>query len=81
MRCKYISKCMFYNKSKMPMEKGFGAIFRKKYCESDFSVCARFLVAETLGQEYISDSLYPNMTDVAEKLIENQRNNRGNQGK
>ena len=68
---------MFYNKNKMPIEKGFGAIFRKKYCESVFSVCARFLVAEALGQEYVLDSLYPNMTDVAKRLIENNSMNQG----
>lgn len=52
------------------MEKGFGAIFEKKYCEDNTFTCARYLVAEALGLEHVSDSLYPNMTDVAKKLIE-----------
>jgi hypothetical protein len=53
----------------MQKDRGIGAIFRKKYCLGDSHICARFLVWEKLGADYVPQSLYPNMTDVAESLI------------
>jgi EAL and modified HD-GYP domain-containing signal transduction protein len=52
---------------------GVGSIIKNKYCLNSNEPCARYLVATTVGSDHIPDSLYPNMHDVAEKIIEEAR--------
>lgn len=65
--CEKLSKCPFYN-DKMDINKGVGAMYKKKYCEGDKTICARYIVATQLGSEYVGN-LYPNMNDAANKLL------------
>ena len=51
------------------MEKGIGSMYKQKYCEGDKTTCARYIVATTLGPEYVTNNLYPNMADQAKKII------------
>ena len=51
------------------MNSGLGSMYRKKYCEGDNSTCARYIVATQLGPDYVTDKLYPNMTDLANKML------------
>ena len=67
-KCEKLEKCPFYN-DKMKMDSGLGAMYKKKYCEGDKSICARYIVATQLGAEYVTTNLYPNMNDVANKLL------------
>lgn len=66
--CEKLAKCPFYN-DKMDINKGVGAMYKKKYCEGDKTLCARYIVATQLGAEYVTNSLYPNMNDAANKLL------------
>ena len=66
--CEKLQKCPFYQ-GKMNMDSGIGAMYKKKYCEGDKSTCARYIVATQLGAEYVTNSLYPNMNDAANKLL------------
>ena len=66
--CEKLSKCPFYQ-GKMSMEKGIGSMYKQKYCEGDKTTCARYIVATTLGPEYVTNNLYPNMADQAKKII------------
>ena len=66
--CEKLEKCPFYQ-GKMNMESGLGAMYKKKYCEGDKTVCARYIVATQLGAEYVTNNLYPNMNDAANKLL------------
>lgn len=70
--CEKLEKCPFYQ-GKMSMESGLGAMYKKKYCEGDKTVCARYIVATQLGAEYVTSSLYPNMNDVANKLLDEHK--------
>lgn len=69
MQCVNLENCPFYNDN-MPMQKGIGSIFKKKYCEGSSEFCARYMVLSELGPDYVTSSLYPNMTDIAAKLIQ-----------
>ena len=71
-KCEKLEKCPFYQ-GKMNMESGLGAMYKKKYCEGDKTICARYIVATQLGAEYVTSSLYPNMNDVANKLLEEHK--------
>ncbi len=67
-QCEKLQKCPFYQ-GKMSMESGLGAMYKRKYCEGNKLECARYKVATTLGPEFVTDHLYPNMNDLAEKII------------
>lgn len=66
--CELLAGCLFFN-DKMPMETGLGSLFKRNYCQGDYSKCARYKVAKTLGREKVPTTLYPNMFDQAERLI------------
>ena len=71
--CEKLLTCPFYN-DKMDMEKGLGKIYKQNYCEGDKTKCARYIVATTLGKDFVPVSLYPNMNETAERIIaENQK--------
>ena len=69
--CELLSGCLFFN-DKMPDNSGMGSIFKKKYCQGNFTICARFQVAKTLGRPKVPTDLYPNMQDRAKELIKNK---------
>lgn len=66
--CEKLAKCPFYQ-GKMSMESGLGAIYKKKYCEGDKLNCARYMIATQLGPEFVTNHIYPNMQDMAKKMI------------
>lgn len=70
--CEKLEKCPFYQ-GKMSMESGLGSMYKKKYCEGDKTICARYMVATTLGPEFVTESLYPNMDAQAKKIIEQNK--------
>ncbi|UWG96327.1 hypothetical protein LPY66_15680 [Dehalobacter sp. DCM] len=72
MDCVQLGKCPFYN-DKIPMDNGIGAVFKKKYCKGNQGLCARYQVLTAVGQSYVPDSFYPNMVDIAKKIIEDVR--------
>ncbi len=67
-QCEKLSKCPFYQ-GKMSMESGLGAMYKKKYCEGDKTTCARYMIATTLGPEFVNNNIYPNMNDLANMII------------
>ncbi len=66
--CEKLPKCPFYQ-GKMDINSGLGSMYRKKYCEGDKTICARYMVATQLGPEYVTNNLYPNMHDQANKIL------------
>ena len=48
MTCEKLAKCPFYN-DKMDINYGIGAMYKRKYCEGDKTICARYRVATQLG--------------------------------
>ena len=70
--CENLAKCPFYQ-GKMTMHDGIGAMYKRKYCEGDKNSCARYMVATTVGKEYVTESLYPNMAEKAKKIIEEHK--------
>ena len=68
MTCDWLEGCPFYH-DKLPLKRGVGPIFKTKYCNDNFDQCARYKVAREAGEQFVPDSLYPNMNDVAEGII------------
>lgn len=68
MRCEKLDKCPFYLE-KMPIDSALGAMYRKNYCETDKTKCARYIVATSVGPEHVTVDLYPNMHQRAERIL------------
>lgn len=66
--CEKLAKCPFYQ-GKMSMETGLGSLYKQRYCESDKTKCARYMIATQLGPEFVNNNIYPNMVDLANKMI------------
>ena len=66
--CELLKGCLFFN-DKMPLEVGMGKIFKEKYCQGDNSICARYMVAKSVGREKVPQNLYPNMKDKANEIM------------
>ena len=69
--CEKLAKCPFYQ-GQMSVDSGLGSMYKKKYCEGDKLNCARYMIATKLGPDFVTNSVYPNMTDMAKKMIEKQ---------
>ena len=66
--CEKLSKCPFYQ-GKMDINSGLGLMYKKKYCEGDKTLCARYMVATKLGPQFVTNNLYPNMHEMAQKIL------------
>ena len=67
--CECLKGCPFFN-DKMKDSEGMGAIYKKTYCLGNNTQCARYIVFKKLGKPAVPDSLYPNMVDVAKKIVQ-----------
>ena len=66
--CEKLAKCPFYQ-GEMSMDSGLGRMYKRKYCEGDKTQCARYRIATTVGPEFVTNHIYPNMKDMADKII------------
>lgn len=69
--CDFLAGCPFYN-DKMKIDSGIGGIYKKKYCEGDKTICARYKVATTVSKEAVPANLFPNMMERALEIINTQ---------
>ena len=63
MPCKNLDSCPIPGKS------GVGAIYRKRYCDGNWSACARLTVLEECGAASVPAWLKPNMAPEADTII------------
>jgi hypothetical protein len=69
MSCSSMENCPFFN-DRLANMPSMAEIYKKKYCQGDnFSSCARYRVATTLGKEFVPTSLFPNMAGQADSII------------
>ena len=66
--CELLEKCIFFN-DKMANMPATADMFKNKYCKSDNSECARYMVFKALGREKVPPNLFPNMKDKAQVII------------
>jgi hypothetical protein len=66
--CPLISKCAFFN-DEMKEKPGMTKMYKSKYCRGDNTKCARWLISTTVGKEYVTLSIYPNMVKKADEII------------
>jgi len=66
--CEVLSTCIFFN-DKMRDMPGTAAIYKKKYCQGDNSICARYMVFKALGKPKVPSDLFPNQDEKAREII------------
>jgi hypothetical protein len=66
--CGLIAACIFFN-DKMARVPHTAGLYKEKYCRTDSSTCARFMVAQALGRQKVPADLFPNDVDRARKLL------------
>ena len=65
--CEKLAKCPFFN-DRMADMPATANIYKQKYCQDDFSRCARFFVSKKLGPDRVPADLFPNQMDKALEL-------------
>lgn len=70
--CENLSKCPFYQ-GQMSMDSGLGSMCKKRYCEGDKFLCARYIVSSKSGKEFVPSNLYPNMMDKANEILQKHK--------
>lgn len=66
--CENLEKCPFYQ-GQMSMDSGIGSMYKKRYCEGNRLLCARYMVSSKLGKEFVPSTLCPNMTEQAQEIL------------
>ena len=67
-QCECLPKCPFFH-NKMANRPATSEFMKKKYCLSDNSKCARYMVFKNLGRSNVPTDLFPMQIDRAEELI------------
>ena len=66
--CECLNKCPFFN-DKMANMPSMANLIKKKFCESDNTNCARYLVFNAKGKEAVPDDLFPTQIERVKDLI------------
>lgn len=66
--CECLKGCIFFN-DKMKDVGAVGAMYKKRYCTGDSSMCARYMVFKKLGKASVPADLYPNQQDRAKQIL------------
>lgn len=69
-KCELTATCIFFNDqmSNMPST---AAVYKKIYCEQDYSKCGRYMIFKAVGREHVPKDLFPNQADRAAEVIKN----------
>ena len=66
--CVCLPKCPFFN-DKMSNMPAMAEMYKTKYCLSDNSDCARYMVFRKMGSDAVPTDMYPNDRDSATTLL------------
>ncbi len=66
--CEILADCIFFN-DKMQNMPSVAGMYKQRYCRTDNSTCARYMVMKKLGRENVPADLFPNMLDRAKEIL------------
>ena len=74
--CPFLAACPFFNDrlANMPTVSGY---LKKEYCNSDYTLCARFTVRNEVGVENVPIDMFPNEQKRAQEIIARVKFRRG----
>jgi hypothetical protein len=66
--CQLLKTCPFFN-DKMANMPVMAGIYKRNFCQTDNSNCARYIIFSTLGREHVPTDLFPNQKDRAAVIV------------
>jgi hypothetical protein len=70
--CPSLKTCPFFN-DKMANMPATAEIVKRKYCNGEFTTCARYMTAKAIGKENVPIDLYPTQANRVEQLINDKK--------
>ena len=67
--CEFRSSCSFYNDLKNRRPITLESV-KEEYCDTNYSLCARFIVSQVHGPHYVSKYLFPEDIQEACKILD-----------
>ncbi len=67
--CECLPKCPFFNNKMFDMMPAMIDILKTKYCQGEFSSCARYMVFKARGREAVPVDLYPNQIERVAQIL------------
>lgn len=68
MICEFIDSCLFFNDRMQDMPPT-SLVLKKLYCLGNNRNCARFMLKRSLGIESVPETLFPNESKEAQRLL------------
>jgi len=68
--CECLSGCPFFN-DKMANMPAMKEMFKRNYCMSDYTNCARYMIFKDLGKQAVPSNLFPNQKEKALEILKN----------
>lgn len=74
--CPSLAKCPFFNdRMNAKSDQRVNDFYKRVYCKTDNSNCARFITAQTIGKEKVPNDLEPRENGRANMIIEQDKKN------
>ncbi|RII25397.1 MAG: hypothetical protein CXR31_14490 [Geobacter sp.] len=66
--CELLKTCIFFN-DKMQNMPSTAEVIKLRYCNGDYTDCARFTIFKAVGREKVPQDLFPNQIEKAREII------------
>lgn len=66
--CDRLATCLFFN-DRLENLPAVAALLKTQYCHGDFRTCARFRVAAKLGSTNVPETLFPQDSAAADRIV------------
>ena len=67
--CELLAGCIFFN-DRMASMPSTAEVIKLRYCKSDNTGCARYMIFRTMGRDKVPQELFPNQIEQAMQVIE-----------
>ncbi len=67
--CICLPGCLFFN-DKMENMPSMSSMYKTKYCRGENTKCARYMIFERKGKDYVPKDLFPNQFEKAKELLQ-----------
>ena len=72
-RCQFADSCAFLQDDVFRQMRGLIQRFQHSYCHDNFSGCARYKIASTLGESYVPSPMIPSQLEWAEQILKEHK--------
>jgi hypothetical protein len=66
--CECLPKCPFFN-DRMENMPAMADLMKKRFCQGNWSSCARYMVFKGKGREFVPSDMFPSETERAEEIL------------